>query len=94
MAARILRVSTTFRRSVEKLGVLAGSVAYRGVSATLRMLATAELPGPVDFETEFSPRRAFVRRVVGQNIWIVYRFDDEQVFVMTARGLPPVPTDE
>jgi hypothetical protein len=32
--------------------------------------------------------------VVGQNLWILYRFDDEHVSVMTARAEPPVPTDE
>lgn len=94
MAARILRVSTTFRRSVEKLGVPAGSPAYRAVSATMRALASAALPGAGDFEIRFSPGRAFVRRVVGQNLWILYRFDDDQVFIMTARGQPPVPADE
>ena len=94
MAARILRLSTTFRRSVEKLGVLAGSPAYRAVSATMRALASAELPGVGDFETAFAPAKAWVRRVTGQNLWLLYRFDDGNVFVMTARGQPPVPLDE
>jgi hypothetical protein len=60
----------------------------------MRALASAALPGAGDFETPFSPGRAFVRRVVGQNLWTLYRFDDDQVFVMTARGQPPVPADE
>jgi hypothetical protein len=64
VAARILRVSTTFRRSVETLGVLAGSPAYRAVSATIRAFTVAELPGAGDYETAFSPGRALVRRVV------------------------------
>jgi hypothetical protein len=79
---------------VEKLGVLAGSPAYRAVSATIRALTVAELPGAGDYETAFSPGRALVRRVVGQNLWILYRFDDEHVSVMTARAEPPVPADE
>ncbi|HEY2513326.1 MAG TPA: hypothetical protein VGI39_20800 [Polyangiaceae bacterium] len=58
MAARILRVSATFRRSVEKLGVVAGSSAYRAVSATMCTLVSADLPGAGDFETAFSPGRA------------------------------------
>ena len=94
MAGRILRVSTTFRRSVEKLGVRAGSPAYRAVSTTMRALASTNLPGGGDFETSFAPGRAWVRRVLGQNIWLLYRFDDEHVFTMTARGQPPVPVDE
>jgi hypothetical protein len=79
---------------VEKLGVVAGSPAYRAVSATMRALASVGLPGAGDYETAFSPGRLFVRRVVGQNVWVLYRFDDDQVFVMTARGQPPVPLDE
>ena len=94
MAARILRVSTTFRRSVEKLAVQAGSSAYRATSATLRALASFDLPGVADVETSFAPGRAFVRRVPGQNLWLLYRFDDDHVFVLTARGQPPVPADE
>jgi hypothetical protein len=87
VAARILRVSTTFRRTVERLGVLAGSPAYRAVSATIRSLASGELPGPGDVETPFAPGRAFVRRVVGQNLWILYRFDEDQLYVETIVGI-------
>jgi hypothetical protein len=94
VAARVLRVSTTFRRSVERLGVPAGSPAYRAVSSTMRALASAELPGAGDFETHFAPTKAHVRRVTGQNLWLLYRFDDDSVFIMTVRGQPPVPLDE
>ena len=94
MGERILRVSTTFRRSVESLGIEAGSPAYRAVSATIRGLAAASVPGVGDYETTFSPGKAFVRRVPGRNVWILYRFDDDHVFIMTARGEPPVPVDE
>ena len=66
MAARILRVSTTFRRSVVKLGVAAGSPAYRAVSATMRALASSDPPGVGDFETAFAPAKAYVRRVMGR----------------------------
>jgi hypothetical protein len=94
VAGRILRISTTLRRSVERLGVRAGSTAYRAVSATMRSLASGDLPGTGDYETSFSPGKAHVRRVPGQNVWILYRFDDEHVFIMTAHGQPPVPVDE
>ncbi len=60
----------------------------------MRALASADLPGPGDFETSFAPGRAFVRRVVGHNLWILYPFDVDHVFVMTVRGQPPVPLDE
>lgn len=93
MAGRILRLSTTFRRTVARLGILAGSARYRAVSAIMRSHASHDLPGTGDYETVFSPGRAHVRRVTGQNIWILYRFDDDSVFVMTARDQPPVPVD-
>ena len=94
MAGRILRVSTTFRRSMERLGVRAGSPGYRAVSATLRALASGDLPGGGDSETSFSPGSAHVRRVLGHNLWLLYRFDDEHVFIMTARNQPPMPVEK
>lgn len=94
MAGRLLRVSTTFRRSVSRLGVHAGSPAFHAVSATLRVLGTGDLPGVGDFETAFSPGTAHVRRVPGHNLWILYRFDDDHVFIMTARDQPPVPVED
>ena len=93
MAGRTLRVSTTFRQSVAKLGVLVGTPAHRALSATMRALAAADLPGPGDFETSFSPTKVHVRRVAGHNVWLLYRFDDQFVFLMTARDQPPVPTE-
>jgi hypothetical protein len=65
------------------------------VFAAIGGLANADrLPGVADGETRFAPTRAFARRVTGQNVWILYRFDDEHVYVMTARGEPPVPLDD
>jgi hypothetical protein len=64
------------------------------VFAAITALSNADtLPGVADDETWFSPGRAFVRRVSGYNAWVLYRFDDAHVFVMTARGAPPVPVD-
>jgi hypothetical protein len=80
VAGRILRRSTTFRQSVQRLGVPSGSPAYRATSATLRALAPGPLSGGGDFEIPFSPGRACVRRVAGHNLWVLYRFDDEHVF--------------
>ncbi len=93
MAGRVLRISATFRRSVERLGVRAGSPEYHAISATMRALAAGELPGPGDYETPFSPGRAHVRRVAGRNLWLLFRFDNEHLFVLTARNQPPVPAD-
>ncbi len=63
--------------------------------AAIGGLAKADrLPGVAHGETRFAPTRAFVRRVTGQNVWILYRFDGEHLYVMTARGEPPVPVDD
>jgi hypothetical protein len=71
--------------------VQAGSPAFRAVSATMRALASTALPGGGDYETAFSPGKAFVRRVLGHNVWLLYRFNDDHVFVMATRNQPPVP---
>lgn len=76
------------------LGLPPGSPGFREVFATVAALAdAAELPGASDDETMFGPGRAFVRRVGGRNVWMLYRFDEDHVFAMTARGEPPVPAD-
>jgi len=94
VARRVPRLSTTFRRRLDGLGVRAGTKEYRAVFATISAMESGTLPGAADHECEFSPGRAYVRRVAGHNLWILYRFDDEHVFVMTARSQPPVPVGE
>jgi hypothetical protein len=65
------------------------------VFATIGVLGdTALLPGPGDFETRFAPGRAYVRRVAGHNVWVLYRFDTDHVFVITVRAEPPVPAED
>jgi hypothetical protein len=76
------------------LGLSPGSAGFRAVFATVAALADAdELPGVADDETRFGPGRAFVRRVSGRNVWILYQFDEDHVFAITTRGEPPVPVD-
>ena len=94
LADRVVRLSATFRRSLVTLGIEPGSAAFRTVFATIAALAdAAELPGCTDHQTSFSPGRAQIRRVAGHNVWLLYRFDAVHVFIMTARGEPPVPLD-
>lgn len=77
--ARVAQLSTTFRRSVIELGLRPGSPGFRAVFSTIAALAaTEELPG----------------RVSGQNVWVLYRFDDARVFAMTTRSQPAVPIDD
>jgi hypothetical protein len=86
VAGRVAQLSTTFRRSVIDLGLTPGSLGFRAVFATIAALANAsELPGPGDDETKFGVGRAFVRRVGGRNVWVLYRFDEQRVFALTAR---------
>jgi len=41
------------------------------------------LPGPSDFEATRKPfGRAWVRRVTGRNLWLWYRFDDNEVMLV------------
>lgn len=79
---------------MRRLGLTPGSPAQRSVLAAVRAIADADaLPGPADFETNFAPGRANVRRVSKQNLWVLYRFDAAHVDVLTVRGEPPVPVD-
>lgn len=91
MARRITRLSTTLGRSLDRIGVRSGTALHRAVYATIRSLGTDALPGAGDYETSFAPGVAHVRRVPAQNLWLLYRFDDEHVTVMTARTQPPIP---
>ncbi len=91
---RVPRLSTTLRRTLDALGVRSGTALHRAVNATIRALKNDTLPGAGDYETAFAPGRAHVRRVPGQNLWLLYRFDNEHVTVMTARNQPPVPADD
>jgi hypothetical protein len=92
--SRVPRLSVGFVRSKRRLGLAPGSESLRAVGATVRAIADATaLPGPIDFETEFAPGRAYVRRVSGQNLWILFRFDATHVDVLTVRTDPPIPAD-
>ena len=94
MAGRIARLTPGFRRALHVLGIVPGS-ARIAVASTIAALSDADvLPGRADFLTDFHPGRAHVRRVVGQNLWILYRFDDDHINVLTLRDAPPVPGDD
>jgi hypothetical protein len=67
-----------------------GSQRWRAVFAAIGALAAAdELPGQIDFDTGFAPGRAYVRRVPGYSVWILYRFDDAHVSILQARDEEP-----
>jgi hypothetical protein len=92
--SRIPRLSVGFVRSKHRLGLTLGSTRLRSVLATISAITGTEvLPGPIDFETEFAPGRAYVRRVSGENLWLLFRFDATHVDILTVRGDPPVPAE-
>lgn len=94
LAGRIPRLSATIKRGLIQLGVAPGTPAYRAAWGTVGALSRAgTLPGPADFETAFAPGHAHVRRVVGENLWILYRFDPTYVDLLAIRNAPPVPAD-
>jgi hypothetical protein len=66
------------------------------VGRTVRALTAAEdLPGPSDFEATRKPfGRAWVRRVAGRNLWLWYRFNDEEVMLVAVTTDPPIPLDD
>jgi hypothetical protein len=95
LAERVPRLSATFRRSLEAIGIEPRSPHHRAVFATIGQLTNAdELPGAADHETRFAPTRAYVRHVTGYNVWLLYRFDEQHVYLLTARAAPPVPAEE
>ena len=73
-----------------------GSPGAGSVGRAVRALAAAdELPGPADYEANARPvGRAWVRRVGSRNLWLWYRFTDEEVVLVTVTTDPPVPLDE
>ena len=51
----------------------------------------------MDHEAKGHPhpvRRAWVRRVGGRNMWLWYRFTDDEVVLVTVTTDPPVPLDD
>ena len=95
MAGRIARLTPGFRRGLRALGIVPGSGRWLALASSVAALSDAtELPARTDFLTEFRPGRAHVRRVASQNLWILYRFDDDHVDVLAIRDAPPVPLDD
>ncbi len=92
---RVLRLTPGFHASVRRQGLSSGTTSRRALSATIRVMLSAELPGPLDFEALIPPiRRAWVRRVSGCNLWVFYRFDADELRLVTLVTSPPVPVVE
>lgn len=76
------------------LGIRSGA-RLRAVMTTVDALAASvSLPAALDARARFAPSYAWVRRVVGENLWIWYRFDDANFDALVIKDQPPVPEDE
>ena len=93
--ARRTRVTSWYARHSGQFAK-GGSERSVAVGRTVRALIGAEdLPGPSDFEATRKPfGRAWVRRVAGRNLWLWYRFNDEEVMLVAVTTDPPSPLDD
>ena len=92
--ARRVRVSTWYARAAGALLKRASPRADAVGRATRALAAAEELPGPTDYEAKGHPvGRAWVRRVGGRNLWLWFRFTDDELILVTVTTDPPVPLD-
>ena len=93
--ARRVRVSTFYARTLGA-HLKHGTPRAESVGRTTRAIAAADqLPGPADYQATGRPfGLAWVRRVGGRNLWLWYRFTDEEVVLVTVTTDPPVPVDD
>ncbi|MEO0321507.1 MAG: hypothetical protein AAF447_00985 [Myxococcota bacterium] len=91
---RRLRLTTWYARRARDT-VQPGTPTGIALGRVVRnLLRTEVLPGSQDFEARRRPTgRAWVRRVPGHNLWLWYRFDETEVFLLALTADPPVPTD-
>lgn len=91
---RIPRLTPGFHRAKQRLGIVTGTPRGQAVSATIRAVAAAAaLPEAADFEAVFHPGRAYVRRVVKQNLWLWFRIDETHVTFVSLTDAPPAPVE-
>lgn len=95
MAGRLLTLTPGFARARSRLGIQTGSERARVLAACLNSLASVErLPGVADFEAEFKPGTAHVRRAGGANLWVWFRFAEDSVTILSVTNTPPIPLSE
>ena len=92
--ARRVRISTWYARTGGRL-LSGGTDRAAAVGRTIGALAVATaLPGPSDYEATIHPvGKAWVRRVGGRNLWLWYRFTDEELTLVTVTIEPPIPLE-
>ena len=95
VVARRVRVTTWYARTAGTV-LRGGTSRPEAVGRTIRGLASADdLPGASDYEAAGKRiGRAWVRRVGGRNLWLWFRFTDDELLLLTVSTEPPVPLDE
>lgn len=92
---RRIRVSTCTRVSPEILDDRVPRVRGRWVERSARSLPSTTFPGPSDYQANAHPTgRAWVRSIGGRNMWLWYRFNDDEVILVKVTTDPPLPLDE
>jgi hypothetical protein len=95
VADRLLILTPGFARARNRLGIVGGSIRGKALSGcVVAIVASSELPAPADVEAEFRPGTAYVRRVVGFNLWVWFRCSADRVTVLSVTDAPPVPWEE
>ncbi len=89
--ARIIRLAPRYVARLKALRIAHGTERARAIARTVAALATATtLPGPLDYLEAIPPvETAYVRRVVGENLWLYYRFTDDELILVTIVDHPP-----
>jgi hypothetical protein len=93
--ARRVRVTSWYARTAARV-LRGGSSRSEAVGRTVHALAGAStLPGAADYEARGERvGRSWVRRVGGRNLWLWFRFSDEELMLLTVSTEPPVPIDD
>ena len=90
---RIPRLTQRFLNRRRALGADRGPSA-RTVAEAIGDLARRDLPLPDDFETLIPPvLTVHAHRVRGENLWILYDFDQQTVTMITLTANSPIPLD-
>lgn len=91
---RIPKVGARFNRAVRRLGAHSGTSSGRALNSMIRAMLAEELPAPRDQEGLMPPvARYWFRRVSGQNLWLWFAFDEQQLILVSLTNTPPVPID-
>lgn len=95
MGPRVLQLNRGFSLALGRLGIVGTSRERARIGKTLRELCEApELPTEQDYAVMMPPvLEAWARRIPRTNLWLFYRFTDDQVTVITISRSPPVPVE-